>query len=265
MSSIIRPGPRQLGRRLIVLAAAILAVLIGQGQALLGWGQSPAEFSADSDETLRVAGYAFAIWAVIYLAILAYAVRQALPATGESDLLRRLGWPSAAAFAGIGLWVIAAALDLEWATVLLIFASALALIVPLLAWARDVRAAGPADRDRWLTLWPLGLLAGWLTIAAPVNLLTVLTGNGDLPPLLSPTGWALAAVILVTAVAVAVTWRLRLMAYPIPIAWGLIGVFVAEQARNPTLGFAALAAALIVVVVAVVLVFRLRRDVARAT
>ena len=263
MTSIIRPDTRQLTRRMVVLITAVFAVLVGQGQVLLGWGQSPAEFSADSDATLKVAGYAFSIWALIYLAILAYAVRQVLPATGESDLLRRLGWPSAAAFAGIGLWVIAAALDMEAATVVLIFGSALVLIVPMLMWARDVRAVPAADRERWLVLWPLGLLAGWLTIASPVNLLTVLTGNGDLSPVLSPTGWVLVTVALVTAIALVVTWRLRLMAYPIPIAWGLIAVFVAEQDRNPAAGFAALAAALIVVIGAVVIVFRLRRDVAR--
>lgn len=263
MTSIVRPTSGQMTRRLIVLFCAIFAVAVGWSQQLLGWGQSPAEFSADSDRTLRVAGYAFSIWGLIYLALLAYAVRQALPSTGESGLLRRLGWPSAAALAGIGLWVIAAGWDMEAATVILIFGSALVLIVPMLMWARDIRALGPADRERWLVAWPLGLLAGWLTVASPVNLLTVLTGNGDLPAVLSPTGWAVVAVLAVTVVAVLVTWRLRLMAYPLPIVWGLIAVFVAEQDRNPPAAFTALAAALAILIAAVVMVFRLRRGVER--
>jgi len=61
MSSIIRPNPAEMTRRIIVLATAVFAIVIGQAQILMGWGQSPAEFSADSDETLRVAGYAFSI------------------------------------------------------------------------------------------------------------------------------------------------------------------------------------------------------------
>ena len=168
-----------------------------------------------------------------------------------------------AALVGIGLWVIAAAVDWEVATIILITGSALVLIIPMLGAARDVRAPGPRDRARWLVLWPLGLLAGWLTIAAPVNVLTVLTGNGDLPEGVPPTVWALIAVGLVAIAALIVAWRLRLLAYPAPIAWGLIAVFVAEQERNPTLGFSALAAALAVVIAGVVLVFRLRRDVVR--
>jgi len=92
--SIVRPASVQMTRRLIVLSAAIFAVVIGQTQVLLGWGQSPAEFSADGDSTLQVAGYAFAIWGLIYLWLLVYAVRQVLPQTGESLLIHRLGWPS---------------------------------------------------------------------------------------------------------------------------------------------------------------------------
>lgn len=263
--SIVRPTSAQMTRRLIVLAATIFAVVIGQTQVLLGWGQSPAEFSADGDSTLRVAGYAFAIWGVIYLWLLVYAVRQVLPQTGESHLLHRLGWPSVAALLGIGWWVVAAAFDWEAATVILIFASLAVVLVPLLSNAGAIRALPRADRDRWMTVWPLAMLAGWLTVAAPLNLITVATGNDALPAVLSPTGWAIVAILVVTVVALAVTQRLRTLAYGLPIAWGLLGAFVAEQERNPMLAYVALAAAVAVLVGAIVLSFRLRSGVERAT
>lgn len=263
--SIIRPTSAQMTRRLLVLAATIFAVVIGQTQVLLGWGQSPAEFSADSDATLRVAGYAFAIWGVIYLWLLVYAVRQALPQTGESLLIHRLGWPSVAALLGIGWWVVAAAFDWEAATIVLIFGSLAALLIPLLANAAAVRALPRGDRDRWMTVWPLSLLAGWLTVAAPLNLITVATGDNALPDMLSPTVWAILAIVVVTAVALGVTQRLRTLAYGLPIAWGLLGAFVAEQARNPVLSYVALAAAVAVLVGAIVLTFRLSSGVERTT
>lgn len=263
--SIVRPTSAQMTRRLIVLAAAIFAVAIGQTQVLLGWGQSPAEFSADSDATLRVAGYAFAIWGVIYLWLLVYAVRQALPQTGESMLIHRLGWPSVAALLGIGWWVVAAAFDWEMATIVLIFGALAALLVALLANADAIRALPRADRDRWMTVWPLSMLAGWLTIAAPLNLITVATGNDALPGVLSPTVWAILAIVAVTTVALGVTQRLRTLAYGLPIAWGLLGAFVAEQARNPMLAYVALAAVVAVLVGAIVLTFRLRPGVERPT
>ena len=258
MSSILRPTPTQRTRRLIVLIAAIAAVIIGYSQTALGWGQSPAEFSADSDATLRVAGYAFAIWGVIYAWLLVYAVRQALPATGESPLLTRLGWPSALALIGIGLWVVAAAFDQELATIVLIFGSLLALLVPLLANGGSIRALPRGDRDRWMIAWPLAMLAGWLSIAAPVNLLTVLTGNGDLPDALSPSAWAMLAVAVVAISAVLVTARLRMLAFALPVSWGLGGVFVAEQTRNAELAYVAAGAAVAVLAAAIVLVLKAR-------
>jgi hypothetical protein len=251
-------------RRLLVLAAAIFAVAIAYAQMALEWGQTPKEFSADSDATLRVAGWAFSIWGVIYIALLAYAVRQALRQTGESPLIHRFGWPSFVALVAIGLWIVASAMDWEAATVILIFGALLALLIPMVASAGDIRALGRTDRDRVLVVWPLALLAGWLTIASPVNLLTVLTGNGALPDILSLTGWALLAVAAVTVTALIVTARIRTLAYALPIAWGLLGVFVAELERERgLLAYAALAAAVAVVVGAVILTFRLRPGVER--
>lgn len=264
MSSIVRPTSAQMTRRLLVLAAVIFAVVIAYAQMAFGWGQSPAEFSADSDATLRVASYAFSIWGLIYLSLLIYAVRQALPQTGESRLIHRLGWPSLLAFLGIGWWIVASAFDLEWATIVLIFGSLLVLLVPLLMEAGTIRTLDRADRDRWTVVWPLGLLAGWLTVASPVNLLTVVTGNGDLPEAPSPEVWALIAVGIVAVAALAVTARIRTLAYPLPIAWGLLGVFVAELERGrETVAYGALVAAVAVLVGAVVLTFRLRRGIER--
>jgi hypothetical protein len=262
--SIVRPTRVQMTRRLIVLSATVFAIVVGQTQVLLGWGQSPAEFSADSDATLRVAGFAFAIWGVIYLWLLVYAVRQALPQTGESQLIQRFGWPSVAALLGIGWWVVAAAFDWEAATIVLIFGALAALLIPLLANAGAIRALPRGDRDRWMTVWPLALLAGWLTVAAPLNLITVVTGNEALPEMLSPTAWAILAVVVVAAVALVVTLRLRTMAYGLPIAWGLLGAFVAEQPRNPLLSWVTLAAAVAVLLGAVILSFRLRPGAERA-
>lgn len=261
--SIVRPTPAQMTRRLIVLAAAIFAVVVSQAQMLLGLGQTPQEFAADSDATLRVAGYAFSIWGVIYLSLLIYAVRQVLPRTGESEILTRLGWPSVIALLGIGWWIVASAFDWEWATVVLIFASAAVLIAPLLANADRIRLLSRGDRDRWLTVMPLSLLAGWLTVASPLNLLTILTGNGQLPAALPPIGWALLAGGVVTALGLFVCWRTRLFSYPLPIAWGLLGGFVAEQERNPALAFPLLALAVVTLLGGLWLSLRLRPGVER--
>lgn len=264
MSAIERPTPAQQTRRLTVLAAAVFAVVVPIVQNLGGIGLSQAEFAADGNQTLQVAGYAFSIWGLLYLGLLAYAGRQALPQTGESVLINRMGWPSVVAMFGIGVWIVAAALNLKAASVVIIFASLLALLVPLLANAKIIQTTGVMERDRWFLIWPLAALAGWLTIASPLNLITTATAFEALPAVLSPTGWAIAAIVIVVLVGAAVTMSLRTLAYSLPIAWGLVGAFVAEQERNPVLGFTALGAAFVLVTAAVIITLGLKRGVERA-
>ncbi|MNT72409.1 hypothetical protein D3C72_2110060 [compost metagenome] len=64
-------------------------------------------------------------------------------------------------------------------------------------------------------------------------------------------------------VAIEVTLYLRTLAYSLPIAWGLVGAFVAEQERNPMLGFSALGAAFLLVIAAVIITFGLKSGVER--
>ena len=233
-------------RRILVLIAAFAAPLIGYGQMAMGVGMTPAEFAAQGDDTLRVASFAFTIWAVIYGWIAVYAVYQALPTTTETESLRRLGWPSFVAFAGIGLWVVASAANAQGASVAIMFASLLVLLMPLvqnakLFWSDSIRR-------RALIAWPLALLAGWLTIASIVNLLTVMTSQDLIAKGTGPL-WSLGAIGLAALVALFVTARTRLWTYPVPIAWGLIGVFFAGRTDgNDLQAFAALGAAILIVI-----------------
>ncbi|PSJ19247.1 hypothetical protein CVH10_23850, partial [Halomonas sp. ND22Bw] len=79
----------------------------------------------------------------------------------------RMGLPSAVAFFGIGFWIIVAAMNLKAASVGVIFASLIALLLPLLAVSGHIRPLRLMDRERMLVVWPLAALAGWLTVAAP--------------------------------------------------------------------------------------------------
>lgn len=263
MSAIERATPAQRTRRMVVLFAALFAVAVPAIQYLTGFGLTQEDFAAQGNSSLQVAGYAFSIWGALYAGLLIYAARQALPLTGESALLNHLGWPSAVSMFGLGLWILAAAANMQWASVGIIFVCLLVLLIPLLLDSRRIRATALTDRERWFVIWPLSALAGWLTIAAPLNLITTATATASLPTALSSTGWAIMAVIAVLVIGLAVSLGLRTLFYPLPIAWGLVGAFVAEQARNPVLGFTALGTAFVLVVGAVIITFGLKRGISR--
>jgi hypothetical protein len=144
-----------------------------------------------------------------------------------------LGWPSVAAMAGCGAWLIAAAVDAKWATVAIIVVSALALGVPLLK-----RYPVQHRIEFWLVAAPLSLLAGWLTVASALNLLTVLTSYGIITPETAPV-WAAGGIVVVLLVGAGLALRAKNWVYPLPVAWGLAGVAVAEQADKPAIALLA--------------------------
>lgn len=236
-----------------MVGAVAFAILVPTLQALTGWGQSAAEFSADGNSTLRAAGYAFSIWSIIYLGLIIYAAYQVLPRRAEPQLLAVVGWPSAIAAFGCGLWIIASAADLDWVSVAVILASAGAMIFGLVQ-ART-RGLGLKGWPRRLVIWPLGLLAGWLTAAAALNILTVLTAEGFIPPA-SAQPAALAGVAGVVVVALLSALGVRVGAYGLAVGWGLVAVAVAESDPKPLVAVLALVGAALVLGVSLILALR---------
>ncbi|MBR7619477.1 hypothetical protein JKL49_08765 [Phenylobacterium sp. 20VBR1] len=233
---------RPLGRSLAVVLAVVAAIAIPAIQMTQHIGLSAAEFSGQGDQTLRAAGYAFSIWGLIYFGLAAYAIYQ-LTVAPETPTLGAVAWPSVVTIAGCGAWILASAFNQQWLSVAIIVISAATMVAGLMRARAD--APTPAFRDRLLIVWPLSLLAGWLTIASAINILTVLTAQGVIGPDLP---WALIGVAAVLLVGGFVGWRLASAVYLVPIIWGLAGVYVAEQADKPSAAWLAAGAALLLAV-----------------
>lgn len=229
-------------RRFAVFAAVTAAVAVPAVQAWLKLGLSQAEFASQGDSTLRAAGYAFSIWGLIYLGLIAYALFQAR--ARDTALLRAFGWPSAVAIAACALWIVAAALNLRAASVAVILVGAAFAVAPLLG-----RPQAASATERLVVLWPNAALAGWLTIASALNILTVLTAEGRIPAAQAMT-WALAGLAVVLAAGAAIALRSRSAVHLLPIAWGLGGVYVAEKLRQPTVSLVAATGAVVLLLLA---------------
>ena len=235
------PTPRRVAIPLSIAAA----IIVPSVQAIFRLGLSPAEFGRAGDETLRAAPYAFSIWTVIYAGLIAYAAYQARPKAQDTPVLSAMAWPSVVAMLGSAAWIVVSALDWKWASVAVILVSAASAVFGV---SRSAQKP-PQPGDRLFALWPMGLLAGWLTIASAINILNVLTAKG----LIAPDGAlvaGLAGIVVVALLGAFLTVWTGLTAYAIPIAWGLLAVFVAERAHNFVSGWTALVGAALVAAVA---------------
>ncbi|MFK7938077.1 MAG: DUF3488 domain-containing protein [Roseovarius sp.] len=166
------------------------------------------------DPPAQPAGYAFAIWGLIYLVLIAGAIFGLLYRADDAAW-----YPMRAALMlslTIGAaWLPVAQISPFWATVM-IWAM---LITALSALVR----AGHTDR-LWLRL-PIALYAGWLTAASAVALALMLAGHGIL-------GQTTAAIVclgfgLIIA-AVVQTIRADTPEYSAAVIWALVGVVVSN-------------------------------------
>ena len=163
---------------------------------------------------VQPAGYAFAIWGLIYLWLIAGAVFGLVKRADDPDWAA-MRPPLFASLAIGATWLAVAQMSPVAATVLIWAMWATAVI--------SLFRVG--DTDRWLQQAPVAIYAGWLTAASCVAVGLLLGGYEWLPPTLS----ALVALALALALAVILQYRLhRAPEYGLTVIWALVGVIVAN-------------------------------------
>ncbi len=201
-------------KAILILTAALafaLSPLLNDGFN----GFAPNKFPIPQDDPpAQPAGYAFAIWGVVYVWLIAgagFGLLQRAEAPGW-DQSR---WPLLVSLTVGAAWIPVAQMSPVWATVLIWVMLISALIALLLA--------GREDRI-WLRT-PIALYAGWLTAASCVALALVLAGHG----ILSGQVAALLSIGLALVLAMAVQIRRAdTPEYALAVVWALTGIIVAN-------------------------------------
>jgi len=209
------------------------------------FGRSTGEISDNFPSLFTPAGYTFAVWGLIYLALAAFVIYQASGSRRDDAALvglRPLFVLSC--FLNIGWLVSWHALAITISEVIMI-----ALLVTLIAvyrrsgaWREPVTTA-----HRWLVHAPFSLYLGWITVATVANTSIFLLDRGF-------DGGAAATAVTVFVIAVATglglagVWRRRDGLYALVIAWGLGGVAVARASEVATISYVALACVVILAI-----------------
>ncbi len=238
-----------------VLGAALLEVLAPLVNAL-GPGASPGE-GAGATLAITPAGWAFAIWGVIYTLAVLQAVGTL--AAGPGRVPRRLQVDLVVLYLGGAVWILLAALSSSLATAVALLVMAVAAVDAVLLVTR--RRTGPT----WLTLLTragVGLYAGWVTAALFLNVSTALVELDVVA--VADLGWQLLVLLVAVATLAAVTLAARAtLAYPLAGCWALVGI-AATGLEEQSTAVAVTALSALVVLVALTLVLRGTRRLAPA-
>jgi hypothetical protein len=229
----------------ILLLAATAAFVASPFVSRNFAGYDPALFPVRIDDpAVQPAGYAFAIWSVIYVWLIVHAVFGLWKRSDDAawDAPR---WPLILSLGVGATW-------LEVATVAPVAATVIIWI--MVGAAITALARADARTDRWLLAAPIAMYSGWLTAASAVSLGVVLSGHG----ILTDTSAAVAMLLLVLAIAVPVQRRVTPSPlYGATVIWALIAIIVRDLDSHPIVALIA-AAGILIMLAAILLPVRSR-------
>lgn len=173
------------------------------------------------------AGYAFAIWSLIYLGMIGFSIYQLLPSQADNPRFRAIRTVyilnCVANCAWIYLWhheMIVAALGV----IFLLLATLVYINIKL----QNTETAAEA----WLSKIPFSIYFGWVTVASILNATIALVYLGvttsDFTAQILGAGLIIIAVIL----GILMRFKLNLTAYPLAVAWALTAIAVAHGGKT---------------------------------
>lgn len=199
---------------------ALVLVMNYLANALPIAGRTPAEVSDMFPTLFTPAGFTFAIWGIIYLLLIGFAIYQLRFWGKEAPLfLQKIGWLFVLSCAANAGWLLAfhhLQIGLSMLVMLVLLGSLLTIYL---------RLETPGKAQRWLVRLPFSVYLGWVSVATIANasiLFTHLGWNGE-PG--GPQVWTV--VVLATAVALGLTalFKRNDFAYTLVIVWALYGIY----------------------------------------
>jgi hypothetical protein len=212
--------------RQVVNMLAVVAVIVVNGLAntLPLNGQTQAEISDRFDVFFVPAGYAFSIWGLIFLGLIAFAVYQALPAQRENPRLRRVGYLFALSCVANITWLFLWHYEVFVLTLVAMLALLLLLIGVYLR--LDIGRAQVGGVERWLVDVLFSVYLGWITVATIANVTVVLDYLGWNGWGISPQAWTVIMLFAGLVIATAMSLTRADVAYSLVLIWAYVAIAV---------------------------------------
>lgn len=245
---------RQLANSLSVVIALTVNIL---ASTLPLNGQNTGEISDRFQVYFVPAGYVFAIWGIIYIGWIAFAIYQFQPAQKDNLRLQNLGYLFALSGLFNAAWLFCWHYNQFGLSVLVMLALLATLIASYLKLEVGHRPVSAAER--WCVDLPFSIYLGWITVATVANLsdwLFSISWNGwGLPA----QAWAAGMIGVASLLGVLMALTRRDSGYLFVLVWSFAGIGV-KQAGFPLVANSAWAACTLALGLAIYSIVARRRS-----
>lgn len=217
-------------RQVITIIATIVTLIFNIFSNRIT-GRTVGEIAHNNPAIISPADYAFAIWAVIYLGLIAFTIYQALPAQKSNPRLQRIGYWYVLSCTGNIAWEF---IWLNQHIILSVVPMLMLLIANLAIYIRaDINRTKISRIERWCVNMPFSIYLGWITVASIVNITVAFealhwNGLG-----ISPTVWTMILLVTGTAIAIFIGVTRIDIAYLATTTWAYIAIIVKNVTLPP--------------------------------
>jgi len=244
-------------RQLVNILSVGLALAVNiLASALPLNGQNTGEISDRFQVYFVPAGYVFAIWGLIYIGWITFAIYQARPSQKENPRLRKLGYAFALSGVFNAAWLFCWHYNRFGLSVLVMLALLALLIVSYLR--LDVGRTTVSAAEKWCLDIPFSVYLGWITVATVANVTDYLyfikwDGFG-----IAPQVWAVIMLVVASLLGALITVLRRDSAFVFVLAWSFVGIAVKQDA-SPLVAYTAWAFAIVMLGLAIFSIVQRRR------
>lgn len=195
------------------------------------------------------AGYAFSIWGVIYLGLIAFVIyqgRSLFKKVNDEWPVLEISWWFVVSCVANCLWVIAWLYDYTGWSVIIMVILLVSLIKIILATRMELDDL-PLKKIAFVW-WPFCLYSGWITVALVADAaawLTKINWNGFG---ISGVAWAIIMIIIAGIINLFITWNRNMREFALVGAWALIAIAVANWNIQTTIKITAIVVAAILLI-----------------
>ena len=214
------------GGNLVAFAVVILFNVLSN--ALPFNDQTQVEISSRYPSLFTPAGFTFSIWGVIYLALLAFVIWQALPAQRDSAKVANISGLFQTNCAMNALWLVVWHYDL---LVLSMVVMLIILVTLVMIYRRLLASLDDAPFVQHLVLYlPFSIYTAWISVATIANasILQLASGWNDIG--LSAVEWTLLKLAVAGAIGATMIVKVRDVPFALVVAWAAYGISVMQSA-----------------------------------
>ncbi len=233
------------------LASVILVIAINYiSQAIRINETTIGEVSNKYFNLFTPASYAFAIWGLIFIALIAYGiyqVRMAFFSDKPSSFIDKTGyWFILANFLNC-IWVFVFAYEYTGLSVIVMFGILFSLVQSI---RKTNMNRESVSRSTIIFGWlPIGIYCGWIAVATIANLAAYLSKLNWDGAFFSEQQWTVIMMTIATLLNIYMVWKRNMREFALVGVWALFAIYVRHSDRIDTLANMALTCSIILTLV----------------